>query len=116
MGSNRIQSFDVSPKQREVIEWRAARRKQLREEYLRQILHPKKQEIVIDSAMQRFGIMRLTHEYQVKLTGKSFVIGFCGTLGFIALCMWTVAGVKNRQEHEYRSGLVSYADREFKFN
>ena len=116
MGSNRIESFDVSPKAREIIAWRAARRKQLREEYLRQILHPTKQEVVIDTAVQRFGIMRLTHEYQVKLTGKSFIFGFCGTLGFIGLCMWTVAGIKNRQEHKYRSGLVSYADREFKFN
>ncbi|XP_076663171.1 NADH dehydrogenase (ubiquinone) B15 subunit [Andrena cerasifolii] len=116
MGSNKIESFDVSPKTREIIEWRAARRKELREKYLRQILHPTKQEIVIDTAMQRFGIMRLTHEYQVKLTGKSFLLGFCGTLGFIALCMWVGTGMKDRQEHKYRSGLVRYADREFRFN
>ena len=116
MGSNRIESFDVSPKAREIIEWRAARRKQLREEYLRQILHPTKQEVVIDTAVQRFGIMRLTHEYQAKLTGKSFVFGFCGTVGFVILSMWGVGAIKDHQEHKYRSGLVSYADREFKFN
>ncbi|XP_053970906.1 uncharacterized protein LOC128872335 [Hylaeus volcanicus] len=115
MGSNRIESFDVSRKTREVIEWRSLRRKQLRQEYLKQILNPIKQQTVIDDATTRFGLMRLTHEYQAKLTARSFFVGVCGLGTFSAIIMYGFVKLKELEENEYRTGKVSYADREFKF-
>lgn len=43
MGSDSIPSktYDVTPKEREIIEWRAQRRLELRNEYLREIHNPK---------------------------------------------------------------------------
>lgn len=47
MPSKRIESFDFSKKAQEILAWRNARRNQLREEYLRQTLHPVKQDLVV---------------------------------------------------------------------
>lgn len=43
MSSSKIELFDVSPKQREIILWRDARRKELRLKYLREVHNPIKQ-------------------------------------------------------------------------
>lgn len=44
MSSSKIgESFDVSPKQREIIQWRDARRKELRQKYLKEVHNPMKQ-------------------------------------------------------------------------
>ncbi|XP_076618387.1 NADH dehydrogenase (ubiquinone) B15 subunit isoform X2 [Colletes latitarsis] len=47
MASSKIKLYDLSAKTREVLEWRNAKRKTLREQYLRQILHPTKQQLVV---------------------------------------------------------------------
>ncbi|XP_054001895.1 uncharacterized protein LOC128888795 [Hylaeus anthracinus] len=115
MGSNRIESFDVSRKAREVIEWRSLRRKQLRQEYLKQILNPIKQQTVMDDATTRFAVMRIAHEYQAKLTARSFFVGVCGLTTLFGAIMYGFVKLKESEENEYRTGKVSYANREFKF-
>ncbi|XP_003700491.1 NADH dehydrogenase (ubiquinone) B15 subunit [Megachile rotundata] len=114
MGSNKMDFYDVSPKMREVIEWRDARKKVLREQYLKEILHPTKQSIVADEAFDRYNVLRLTQEYHTKMTGKVLLV--CGLVtvafaGFAAL----FTRQKSKQEHRIRTGQISYADREFKF-
>ncbi|XP_016772616.1 uncharacterized protein LOC725315 isoform X2 [Apis mellifera] len=80
--------FDVSPKQREIIQWRDARRKELRQKYLKEIHNPMKQTMPVESAVMRLNGLRLQHEYITR----------------------------DDNEHLYRTGQISYADREFKFS
>lgn len=47
MSSHKIESWDVSPKTKEIMEWRHQRRLQLREEYLRECLNPTKQKLLV---------------------------------------------------------------------
>lgn len=100
---------------REIIEWRSEKRKQLRQEYLKQVHHPTKHQLVNDNGIERFAIMRLTHEYQSRLTGRAVVLGIGWTFGTIFVCTWFVKKGKENEEHKYRTGQVSYADRQFKF-
>ncbi|XP_076239514.1 NADH dehydrogenase (ubiquinone) B15 subunit [Calliopsis andreniformis] len=115
MSSQRINSYDVSRKMREIIDWRSGRRKQLREEYLKEILHPTKHQMVSDIGVERYTVMRLTHEYQARVTGRSVVVTGGTLFGIIFLSIWLVKVGKEREEHLYRTGQVSYADRKFKF-
>lgn len=107
--------YDVSPKMREIIKWRDARKKVLREQYLREIYHPMKQSMVVaDQAFERYNVLRITQEYNIKMTGK--VMLACGL--FTAACIGFSAiflQQKFKEEHRIRTGQVSYADREFKF-
>ncbi|XP_076162581.1 NADH dehydrogenase (ubiquinone) B15 subunit [Ptiloglossa arizonensis] len=115
MPSKRIESFDFSKKAQEILAWRNARRNQLREEYLRQTLHPVKQDLVMDSGIKRFALMRLTHEIRANLTGKSMMISLGTVFGIIFIFTCIAKNIKTKLEHKYRTGQVSYADRESKF-
>ncbi|XP_076618386.1 NADH dehydrogenase (ubiquinone) B15 subunit isoform X1 [Colletes latitarsis] len=114
MASSKIKLYDLSAKTREVLEWRNAKRKTLREQYLRQILHPTKQQLVSDDAVKRYATMRLTQEFQVMLTGKSFITYFGTLLGVIIGISQYITSVKKTEEKRIRMGLVRYADRPVK--
>lgn len=114
MGSNKTDFYDVSKKMQEVIEWRDARKKVLREQYLRESLNPARQEIFADEAFNRYNILRLTQEYHTKINGKVMLV--CGVLmvGAAYYIEWAVEQ-KRKQERTLRTGQISYADREYKF-
>ncbi|XP_043249100.1 uncharacterized protein LOC122395526 [Colletes gigas] len=114
MASPKINLYDLSKKDRETLEWKFARRKTLREQYLRQILHPTKQQIVSDDAVKRYATMRLTQEFQVMLTGKSFILYFGSLVGLMIGVSQYIINIKDTEEREKRMGLVSYADRPVK--
>ncbi|KZC08722.1 PREDICTED: uncharacterized protein LOC107186892 [Dufourea novaeangliae] len=115
MGSNKIELYDLSPKAREVIEWRAARRKVLRESYLKQVHNPIKQQLILDHGIHRYGVMRLTHQYQMKITGRTMLFNLGGVFAFICLATWTVKTLKGKHENLLRNGHISYADRCYTF-
>ncbi|KOC68851.1 hypothetical protein WH47_10839 [Habropoda laboriosa] len=115
MSGPKIESFDVSQKMRNIIEWRHARRKQLREQYLREILKPTKLKLPVDTAMQRYCNARLMQEFQTKVEGKGhgyFIVGF---LTIIIGTMLLAKRSKDKEEHMYRTGQISYVDRNGKF-
>ncbi|XP_029042338.2 uncharacterized protein LOC114875799 [Osmia bicornis bicornis] len=114
MSSNKIESYDVSQKMREIIEWKDARKKALRERYLREIHRPTKQKLVIDDAVHRYNILKLTQEYHTQVTGKAFMVWGLVVLGLVGFAGLFVKE-KSRQERLIRTGKVSYADRQFKF-
>lgn len=107
--------YDVSPKMRKVIEWRYAKRKELRQQYLKEVLNPTRQLMPLDSGIERIATLRIHHQYVVDITFKYHVMGGLCFIGIIALMTWTTKMLKERQEKLYRTGQVSYADREFKF-
>ncbi|PBC25857.1 uncharacterized protein LOC133667459 [Apis cerana] len=109
-------SFDVSPKQREIIQWRDARRKELRQKYLKEIHNPMKQTMPVESAVMRLNGLRLQHEYitRVKLY-PHLTSGFI-LLGSMFAGVLLLNKLKDDNEHLYRTGQISYADREFKFS
>ncbi|XP_031827243.1 NADH dehydrogenase (ubiquinone) B15 subunit [Nomia melanderi] len=115
MSRNTIDSFDVSKKQMEVIEYRNARRKVLREDYLKQIHNPIKQELLMDHGIHRFGIMRIANEYHSAINGRCLVVGIGGTLAAIGIFYLIAKNYKNKIEHQYRTGQIAYADRHNKF-
>ncbi|XP_076278951.1 NADH dehydrogenase (ubiquinone) B15 subunit [Lasioglossum baleicum] len=116
MSSNKFETFDVSPESREAIEQRAARRKALRESYLRQVHNPVKQQLIMDEGIYRYSIVRQFHEQFGKVTIRSYILGYGITTGIFVLYTWIGKRIKNREEHLWSTGQVPYADRKYKFN
>lgn len=107
-------SYDISPKEREVKEWRAARRLELRNEYLREMADPKRTTPIMDTGFIRFYATRIQLEKLYTPTVRNAI----PTIMLFAL-IWGTAEVLNvrqeKKEHLYRTGQVSYKDRTFKF-
>lgn len=109
------ESLDLSKKMKEILEWRHARRKQLRHEYLKETLNPIKQTMPIETAVERFAMLRLRHEYVTKMTARHHLtVGFI-FFGTLIVGSELLKAKRESTEKMYRSGVVSYADREAKF-
>lgn len=69
-------SFDVSPKQREIIQWRDARRKELRQKYLKEIHNPMKQTmpVCVDNFLTLYNFNLLFKMYFILIYLDSYVI------------------------------------------
>ncbi|XP_006625042.1 uncharacterized protein LOC102675427 [Apis dorsata] len=116
MSSSKIgELFDVSPKQREIIQWRDARRKELRQKYLKEVHNPMKQTMPMETAVMRLNGLRLQHEYITRVRLYPHLTSGFILLGSIFATVLLVKKIKDDQEHLYRTGQISYADREFKF-
>ncbi|XP_026672262.1 uncharacterized protein LOC108628349 [Ceratina calcarata] len=116
MSSKIGESLDLSKKMKEILEWRHARRKQLRHEYLKETLNPMKQTMPVETSMERFAMLRLRHEYVTKMTARHHL-----TVGFIFFGVLIGSSeflIAHRAEREktFRSGVIKYADREPKFH
>ncbi|XP_060831383.1 uncharacterized protein LOC132915521 [Bombus pascuorum] len=115
MCAQKIESFDISKKQQAILQWKYAKRIQLRQKYLKECLNPSMQVMPVDSAVQRLISLRHNHDYvsNIKLMPHLFfsfmLLGgiYCGAL--------ILEQVKGAEEKLYRTGQVAYADREFKF-
>ena len=115
MCAQKIESYDLSPKQRSILEWKYARRTQLRQKYLKEVLNPSMQVMPVDSAVQRLISLRHNHDYvsNVKFL-PHLVFGFVW-IGTIYLSGRFLKKMKEDEDHLYRTGQVAYVDREFKF-
>ncbi|CAL1679197.1 unnamed protein product [Lasius platythorax] len=106
--------YNVTPEQREILLWRDAKRKQLRELYLKDSGHPTKS-LLFDTGLHRFAATKTSIEQFFVPT----VVNYITRVGCIAgAIIFTAVFIKKRRdarEHLYRTGQVSYADREFKF-
>ncbi|KAF3428855.1 hypothetical protein E2986_04030 [Frieseomelitta varia] len=115
MSAQKIQTFDISPKQREILQFKHTRKIQLRQQYLKEILNPAVQTMPIDDAIQRLAFLRSQHEFVVQTRFWPHVVVGIAYLGSMYLAARILTYFKDKQEHIYRTGQLSYRDREFKF-
>ncbi|XP_011869902.1 PREDICTED: uncharacterized protein LOC105563151 [Vollenhovia emeryi] len=106
--------YDVTPEQREVALWRDAKRKQLREMYLRDSGHPTKS-LLFDTGIYRYASAKTAVEMYFVPTAIGYITRFGFVLGAIFL---TGLGLKHRREkreHMYRTGQIPYEVRTHRF-
>ncbi|XP_078050663.1 NADH dehydrogenase (ubiquinone) B15 subunit [Augochlora pura] len=115
MGSNRIESFDVSPKVRETIEWRDAKRKELRESYLKQIHNPVNQKLAMDPGIHRYSYVRSYYHLLQNLNVRFVVISTAALVGTIYGVIHIIKKSKDEEAYKCSTGQIKYADREYKF-
>ncbi|XP_029178875.1 uncharacterized protein LOC114946514 [Nylanderia fulva] len=94
--------------------WRDAKRRELRELYLKDSGHPTKS-LLFDTGLHRFAATKTSVEKYFVPT----VLNYVTRVGFLAssiiLTAYFLKKRRDAKEHLYRTGQVSYADREFKF-
>ncbi|KAI4502414.1 hypothetical protein M0802_002326 [Mischocyttarus mexicanus] len=114
MSGNKI--YDLSPEDREVKEWRASRRLELRNEYLRELQDPLRKTAILDRGLQRWYATRLQLEHIFKPTLYNTLLMYA----IVGGAVWgTTKLLKTSQESKeklYRTGQISYQDRMFKFH
>ncbi|CAK9796954.1 hypothetical protein ANTPLA_LOCUS1026 [Anthophora plagiata] len=115
MSGSKFETFDLSEKARRIIEWRYARRKALRHEYLKESLKPINHTLIKDGALDRYTSVRLLMEYHAKVTARGVGLYILGFFTTIVTIVAVFKKLKKREEHLYRTGQVSYADRTAKF-
>jgi len=111
--------FDVSAKDRRLIEDRAKLRAELRKEFVKQVTNPHRQSgseggYLFDSAMQRWMSMRAQQYPFFKRNPKTLLY----PLIVLSTCFGYGHWIKRRREKReitYRTGQVAYKDRSFKF-
>lgn len=108
-------TFDVSAKQREILQFKYMRRSQLRQQYLKEIHNPMAQTMPQDDAIQRLALLRSQHEFVVQTRFWPHIVTGIAYIGTIYLCARILKYFKDKQEHIYRTGQLSYRDREYKF-
>nr|XP_033338886.1 uncharacterized protein LOC117227600 isoform X1 [Megalopta genalis]XP_033338887.1 uncharacterized protein LOC117227600 isoform X2 [Megalopta genalis] len=115
MGSKRVELYDISAKDREVLEWQAARRKQLRESYLKQVHNPVNQKLVMDPGIHRYSYVRQYYHLLDRINLRNFTIG---TL-LLMFTMWATRNTIVQEQDETRkklwTGQTKYADVVYKF-
>uniref|UniRef100_R4V2S5 NADH dehydrogenase [ubiquinone] 1 beta subcomplex subunit 4 n=1 Tax=Coptotermes formosanus TaxID=36987 RepID=R4V2S5_COPFO len=112
--------YDVSAKEKRLVETYAKRRLALREEYIKQITNPHRHGageggILFDSGIQRFMSMRATEYDHFRATPKTSLYGLCSIVLPMLAFGYLLKTSRDAQEHKYRTGQVAYKDRRFKF-
>ncbi|KYN15923.1 PREDICTED: uncharacterized protein LOC108764603 [Trachymyrmex cornetzi] len=112
MSSKKI--YDVTPEQREIALWRAAKRKQLRELYLRDSGHPTKS-LLFDTGIYKFAASKTSIQSHFVPTLVRYVsqVGLIGSLIFMTAI--TLKRRRDKKEHLYRTGQIDYASRSHRF-
>ncbi|XP_015190430.1 PREDICTED: NADH dehydrogenase [ubiquinone] 1 beta subcomplex subunit 4 [Polistes dominula] len=113
MSGNKV--YDISPEDREVKEWRNARRLELRNEYLRELQDPRRVEPILDRGWQRFYATRVQLEYIFKPTLYNSLLMYAVVGGLIWGSAIVLKNSRESKEKLYRTGQISYQDRMFKF-
>ncbi|XP_014614005.1 PREDICTED: NADH dehydrogenase [ubiquinone] 1 beta subcomplex subunit 4 [Polistes canadensis] len=113
MSGNKV--YDISPDEREVKEWKYARRLELRNEYLRELQDPRRVDPILDRGWQRFYATRVQLEYIFKPTLFNTFLMVAMTGGLIWSTAMILKSSRASKEKLYRTGQVSYQDRMFKF-
>ncbi|KAL0127153.1 hypothetical protein PUN28_005437 [Cardiocondyla obscurior] len=106
--------YDLTPEQREISLWKDAKRKQLREMYLKDSGHPTKS-LVFDEGIHRYASAKVAIEKYFVPTALGYVTRFATVIGVIALTAYTLQTRRDAREHKYRTGQISYAVRTHRF-
>ncbi|XP_048504708.1 uncharacterized protein LOC105685986 [Athalia rosae] len=116
--ADQTNKYDISLTELKLEQQRTARRNALRQEYMKVASSPFKSGeggIAFDPALQRF-IAAKTRTYDYfRPTLKNGAIFYASLITPLILISWYTKKCKDTQEHLYRTGQVSYADREWKF-
>ncbi|XP_046742167.1 NADH dehydrogenase [ubiquinone] 1 beta subcomplex subunit 4 [Diprion similis] len=113
-------NYDISPEQLRLEIKRNARRNELRQELHKIAFNPYRAGTgeggaPLDPGIQRFMSARAkTYEY-FRPTLKGGLKYYTAIWTPIIFFSWLVKTNRDEKEHRYRTGQVSYADREFKF-
>ncbi|KAH0953580.1 hypothetical protein HN011_012048 [Eciton burchellii] len=106
--------YDVSEKQRKIAEWRDAKRKELRALYLKDSGHPTKT-LLLDEGLIRYASAKTTISKFYMPTALNLFVKTIIIFGPIFGLTWLLKKSKGADEHRFRTGQVSYADRNPKF-
>lgn len=109
--------YDVSARQKKVIEEKAARRIELRNEYLRKYLNPYKPEggMMFDEPIQRLISLRETRREFNKPTVVNWLAHIALVFVPLGLIMMAVKHERDSKERQLRTGQIAYKDRFMKF-
>ncbi|XP_050453723.1 uncharacterized protein LOC126852710 [Cataglyphis hispanica] len=106
--------YNVTPEQREISLWRDAKRRELRELYLKDSGHPTKS-LLFDTGIYRFAAAKSSIEQFFVPTLVNYITRVGFVVGSIVFTAMLIKKRKDAREHLYRTGQVSYRDRDFKF-
>jgi len=112
MSSKKI--FDITPEQREIALWRDAKRRQLRELYLKDSGHPTKS-LLFDTGIYRYASAKTSIDIHFVPTAIQYITRVGFIVGFFAFTLWHVKNRKDSQEHLYRTGQINYENRMHRF-
>ncbi|XP_015592355.1 uncharacterized protein LOC107266414 [Cephus cinctus] len=112
--------YDITPRNREILEFRASRRNALRQEFLKETLNPHRHAsgiggAVFDQQLQRLFSLDATRAQYVTAKGKNFAQFAALTLFPIVSIILVINKVRRDKETEIRTGKISYRDRHVKF-
>ncbi|KAL2726830.1 NADH dehydrogenase ubiquinone 1 beta subcomplex subunit 4 [Vespula squamosa] len=108
--------YDISLEDREIKEWRASRRLELRNEYLKELQDPRRSDIVLDKGWLRFYATRVQLEHIFKQTPYNTFLMFAIIGGTLWCAGTNIKRFRDKKEHLFRTGQISYTDRMFKFH
>uniref|UniRef100_A0A1B6KYD0 NADH dehydrogenase [ubiquinone] 1 beta subcomplex subunit 4 n=1 Tax=Graphocephala atropunctata TaxID=36148 RepID=A0A1B6KYD0_9HEMI len=105
---------------KQLIELKNKQRATLKAEFVKQYTNPHRYATgeggsIFDSGIQRWMAMEATKYSFFKPTTKNAMIGIAVYLVPVALTMYLVKTQRDAKEERFRSGVVSYRDREYKF-
>lgn len=106
--------YNVTPEEKEIALFRDAKRRRLRELYLKQAGHPTKS-LLFDTGMYRYVAAKTSIEKHFVPNAINWMTRFGAIVTSIVIVGLFIKKTKEAEEHLYRTGQVSYADREFKF-
>lgn len=107
----------LSPEAQEI---KRKQRAILRAEYWKQITNPHTYSTgegghLFDAGMQRFLSMKATQYDHFRPSPRSSAWGLVLLVIPLGLTAYILKTTRDKQEHLYRTGMVAYADRKFKF-
>ncbi|XP_046670749.1 NADH dehydrogenase [ubiquinone] 1 beta subcomplex subunit 4 [Homalodisca vitripennis] len=107
-------------KLKQLIELKTKQRAALKAEFVKHYTNPHRYATgeggsIFDAGIQRWMAMEATKYNFFKPTTKNAVIGFAVYLLPVGITMYLVKTQREAKERKFRSGMVSYRDREYKF-
>jgi len=116
----KVVQYDISAREKRLVEDRARLRSSLKAEYTKQVTSPYKYlthgdgGYIFDPSMQRWISMRAQQWHYFKPSPKNFLLP-----AFVVFSCWAAGHWfhvrRTADEARYRRGEISYRDREFKF-
>ncbi|KYQ56721.1 hypothetical protein ALC60_04320 [Trachymyrmex zeteki] len=106
--------YDLTPEQRELALWRDAKRKQLRELYLRDSGHPTKS-LLFDTGIYRFAAAKTSLDIYFVPSLRRYLSQVGVVASLIVVTALALKKDRDKREHLYRTGQIDYASRSHRF-